>query len=56
MGLLAGAVFTALLLVAAIGDLRSRRIPNRLVAILALAWDRGLGHAEASFPRRSART
>ncbi len=36
MGLLAGAVFTALLLLAAIGDLRSRRIPNRLVAILAL--------------------
>lgn len=36
MELLAGAVFTALLLLAAIGDLRSRRIPNRLVAVLAL--------------------
>lgn len=39
--LVAGVVFTMLLLVAAIGDLRNRRIPNRLVlgiAILGLAY------------------
>lgn len=36
MALLGGIVFTAILLVAAIGDLRSRRIPNRLVAVLAV--------------------
>jgi prepilin peptidase CpaA len=31
LGMLAGAVFTLLLLLAALGDVRSRRIPNRLV-------------------------
>jgi len=36
MGLLAGVAFTAILVLAAIGDLRKRRIPNRLVATLAL--------------------
>ena len=36
VGLLAGIVFTAILLLAAIGDVRTRRIPNRLVATLAL--------------------
>ena len=33
----AGIVFTAILLTAAIGDLRTRRIPNKLVAVLALS-------------------
>jgi prepilin peptidase CpaA len=33
---LAGVAFTAILVAAAIGDLRTRRIPNRLVATLAL--------------------
>lgn len=32
---MAGGVFTTLLVAAAIGDIRTRRIPNRLVAILA---------------------
>jgi prepilin peptidase CpaA len=41
-GTLAGAAFTALLAVACVSDLRSRRIPNSLVATLALA---GLFHA-----------
>ena len=36
IGLAAGAAFTVLLLLAAFGDLRTRRIPNKLVAILAL--------------------
>jgi len=36
MGVLAGIVFTAILVLAAIGDLRTRRIPNRLVATLAV--------------------
>jgi prepilin peptidase CpaA len=36
MGLGAGAVFSLLLLLAGIGDVRSRRIPNKLVAVLAL--------------------
>ena len=36
MATLGGIVFTAILLWAAIGDLRSRRIPNRLVGILAV--------------------
>lgn len=40
MALAGGVVFTAMLLAAAIGDLRTRRIPNRIVAILA-----GLGIA-----------
>jgi len=35
MATLAGIVFTAILVIAAIGDLRTRRIPNRLVAVLA---------------------
>lgn len=37
MGTLAGVVFTGILLLAALGDLRTRRIPNRLVVILAVA-------------------
>lgn len=36
MGTLAGITFTAILVLAAIGDMRKRRIPNRLVAILAV--------------------
>jgi prepilin peptidase CpaA len=36
MGMLAGIVFTAILVLAAVGDLRTRRIPNRLVAVLAV--------------------
>lgn len=36
MATLAGVAFTAILVVAAIGDLRTRRIPNRLVAVLAV--------------------
>ena len=36
MASLAGIVFTAILVVAAIGDFRTRRIPNRTVAILAV--------------------
>ncbi|HUQ18080.1 MAG TPA: prepilin peptidase [Gemmatimonadaceae bacterium] len=35
-GILAGAAFTAVLLFAAIGDVRSRRIPNQLVLVLAV--------------------
>jgi prepilin peptidase CpaA len=37
MALIAGLVFTSILVVAAIGDVRTRRIPNRLVGFLALA-------------------
>jgi prepilin peptidase CpaA len=37
MATAAGIVFSALLIAAAIGDLRARRIPNRLVAVLALS-------------------
>jgi prepilin peptidase CpaA len=37
MALVGGLVFTTILIIAAIGDLRTRRIPNRLVAALALA-------------------
>ena len=37
MATVAGLVFTIVLLGAAIGDVRTRRIPNRLVAILAIA-------------------
>ena len=37
MALVGGFVFTTILIIAAIGDLRTRRIPNRLVAALALA-------------------
>ena len=36
MGLLAGIVYTSILVIASIGDLRTRRIPNRLVAVLAV--------------------
>src|SRR6266496_1703650 len=36
LGLLAGAVFSILLLLAAVEDVRSRRIPNALVAPIAL--------------------
>lgn len=36
IGTVAGLVFTALLLVAAVSDVRSRRIPNRLVGVLGL--------------------
>jgi prepilin peptidase CpaA len=36
LGLVAGLSFTAILLLAALGDLRTRRIPNRLVALLAV--------------------
>ena len=35
-GIGAGLVFTALLVVAAVGDVRTRRIPNRLVAAIGL--------------------
>ena len=35
-GIFAGVVFTAILLAAAAGDLRTRRIPNRLVLLLAV--------------------
>ncbi len=41
-GVIAGAVYTLLLLTAAVGDMRKRRIPNRLVAVLAAL---GLGYA-----------
>jgi prepilin peptidase CpaA len=34
--MLAGVVFTAILVIAAIGDLKTRRIPNRIVALLAV--------------------
>lgn len=37
MALVAGLAFTTTLIVAAIGDLRTRRIPNKLVAVLAVA-------------------
>jgi len=36
MATLAGIVFTAILVVAGIGDFRTRRIPNRIVAVLAV--------------------
>ncbi|MDQ3242403.1 MAG: A24 family peptidase [Gemmatimonadaceae bacterium] len=36
VGVLAGIVFTTLLVVAAVGDIRHRRIPNSLVATLAV--------------------
>ena len=43
-GALRGAAFIALLAAASVGDLRWRRIPNRLVAVTALA---GLGFSAA---------
>lgn len=36
-GLIAGMVYTALLLAAAVGDVRTRRIPNRLVLVIAVS-------------------
>jgi prepilin peptidase CpaA len=36
LALAGGIVFSAILIAAAIGDLRTRRIPNKLVAVLAL--------------------
>ena len=36
MALVAGLVYSTILVVAAIGDLRTRRIPNKLVAVLAV--------------------
>lgn len=44
LSLAAGAVFTVLLLWAALGDLRSRRIPNRVVVAIAI-----LGVAYSAF-------
>lgn len=41
-GLIAGAVYTLLLLIGAFWDFRTRRIPNRLVVVLALL---GFGYA-----------
>ena len=45
--LLAGIVFTAILVMAAIGDLRTRRIPNRVVAILGIL---GLAYSVMKHP------
>lgn len=45
LGLVGGAVYTLLLLMAAVGDFRTRRIPNRLtgiMAVLGLLWSVGL--------------
>lgn len=50
MATLAGIVFTSILVVAAIGDFRTRRIPNRLVAVLAVL---GLGFSLAQEPGAS---
>jgi len=36
LGVLAGIVFTSLLVLAAIGDVRTRRIPNKLIVVLAV--------------------
>jgi len=36
LGMLAGFAFSSLLVIAAIGDVRTRRIPNRLVALIAV--------------------
>jgi prepilin peptidase CpaA len=36
LGMIAGAIYTGILLYAALGDLRSRRIPNRMVLVLAM--------------------
>lgn len=47
LGLVGGGVFTLLLVYAAYGDLRTRRIPNRLVALLAAT---GLVYSVAAFP------
>ena len=45
LGLVGGVVYTLLLLTAAVGDFRTRRIPNRLtgiMAVLGLLWSVGL--------------
>jgi prepilin peptidase CpaA len=47
LGWLAGIVISAILVAAAIGDLRTRRIPNGLVAILALL---GIAFSVARLP------
>jgi prepilin peptidase CpaA len=46
-GIVAGTLFTAMLVMAAIGDFRTRRIPNRLVVLLAVL---GLGYSIAARP------
>lgn len=50
MATLAGVVFTTILVAAAIGDLRTRRIPNRLVAVLAVC---GFVFSVAQYPMLS---
>jgi len=47
LALMGGIVFSAILIIAAIGDLRTRRIPNRLVAVLALL---GIAYSVARAP------
>jgi prepilin peptidase CpaA len=47
MAFAAGVVFSAILVAAAIGDLRTRRIPNKLVAVLALL---GIAYSVARAP------
>ena len=47
LALAAGIVFSAILVAAAIGDLRTRRIPNKLVAVLALL---GIAYSVARAP------
>jgi prepilin peptidase CpaA len=47
VALAAGLVFSTILIVAAIGDLRTRRIPNKLVAVLALL---GIAYSAARTP------
>jgi len=47
LALIGGIVFSAILIVAAIGDLRTRRIPNRLVAVLAVL---GIAYSVARAP------
>lgn len=47
MALAAGIVFSAILIAAAVGDLRTRRIPNKLVAVLAVL---GIAYSVARAP------
>ncbi len=47
LGIVAGIVYSGMLIAAAIGDLRTRRIPNRLVALLAAS---GLAYSAAAQP------
>ena len=47
LALAGGLVYSAILLAAAVGDFRTRRIPNRLVAFLALA---GIAYTVARAP------